>query len=266
MNQQEVTDKENVFDEGGVTVENEETTEETPENPELEASAEQEEEQEGTEPAASPGKYRIGDRTFDTQEEALAYAESQITTHEKEKLAADAYQQGVREALQHTAQQAQSVTPQTEQAPKYDTEKLYSDPQAFLDDFKNKIVTETTQHINQQNDTKAQSDQLWREFVDRHPELSEYREEVEMFAGKFRSELRAVVSTKGRPAGYDYLATKVKSRFQSYGAAVKPKKELTNARNTTIPANNSARVTPKTPEKKPLSFYDQLRSIKRKGS
>lgn len=268
QNQVQVPKKTVVFDESGETVEEFEAAPEMEQTDLVESvedtPAENEPEVEAA-PAPAAGKYRIGDKTFDTQEEALAYATSQVSALETENQVADAYRQGLRDALSHAAPPVENVTPATPPPPAYNTEELYTDPQAFLDKYARKIKEEARAEIDQSLSLKAQSDQIWREFTDRHPSLAEFRNEVEDFVAKNQTEVRAVISTKGRPASYDYIATKMKSRFEAYANAVKPSRELPNKRSDASPSNKTARVTQSAPAKKPLSFAEQLRSIRKRG-
>lgn len=242
-----------VFDEQGQTIEEtvvEEVAPPQPEEPEVEAAEE---------PPADPPteKYRIGDRTFATQEEALAYAQQQV---EADAAATDAYRQGLLDAQTAAAPRVESVTP----PPELNTEELYTNPQAFLDKFANKIKTETRSELDQKEAIRTQSEQIWREFTDRHPALAEFRTEVETFVAANQAEVRALATKRGRTASYDFIATKLRSRFEAYASAVKPKRELPNNGTGAPPAQRAAGVTPKGPQEKPLSFAEQIRSIRKR--
>ena len=210
------------------------------------------------------GKYRIGEKTFVTQDEALEYAQSQVSALETEQQVADAYRQGMREAMQTAPGVAESVTHSQPAQNSLDTEELYTNPQAFLDKFATKIKTETRSEIEQRDSLKAQSDQIWREFTERHPALSDFRNEVETFVQGDVNAVRAIIVTKGKPASYDYIATKLKSRFETYANAVKPKRELPNGSVGASPSSKANGVTPKEPTKKILSFAEQIRTIRKK--
>lgn len=261
-----------VFDESGNTVE--EIIEETaaPESAaetdevEAEASAEPDEivaepEQEAEITAAAPTKYKIGKRNFATQAEALAYAESQVRELETEAQLAEAYRQGIADGTVRTPA-PENVTPAPAK-PTIDPEKLYTNPQEFLAEYKEQIIQETRTALDQRAAVDAQSNQLWNEFTVQHPELSEFRGEVEAFVDTHQTEVRAVVGTKGRPAAYDYIAMKLKSRFEGYASALKPKRVLPNGAGGASPTQKGVGVTPKAAPKKVSTFYDQLRSIRK---
>lgn len=244
--------KEVVFDESGQTVEV--IHEQDPVADEAREAAVSEEVEETPAPAA---KYRIGDQEFATQEEALAYAQRQVEID-------NAYQQGVREAAANIQTQHTNVTPGPA-APvvEENVDELYTNPQEFLKRYATKIKTETMSDINQRDNLRAQSEQIWREFTDRHPSLADFRGEVENFVNTNNGEVRAIIQTKGRPASYDFIATKLKSRFEAYANSLKPKRELPNTGGGPSPTSKAGNVTPKEAPKKVLSMSEQIRSIKR---
>lgn len=212
---------------------------------------------------APVAKYRIGEKTFATQEEALAFAQSHVTTLETETQVANAYRQGIRDGLQPTTPAVQSVTPSIPQA---NVEELYTNPQEFLKKYGQQITEQTLATVQQQNAVKAQSDAIWGEFCNRHPEMSDFRAEVEGFVERNTQDVRSVIATKGRDASYDWITTKLKSQFARYAGATAPKRELSNSKQSASPISRSApSVTPLEPEKKTSTFADQLRSMRRKG-
>lgn len=214
---------------------------------------------------SSQKKYRIGDQEFANQDEALAYAQSHVVTLETETQVADAYRQGLRDALANPQIPPQNVTPPAA-PPKsdIDPQEMYTNPEAFLQKYAQKIKNDTLGELNANQSLKAQSDSIWSEFTQRHPELAEFRTEVEQYVQNDTQAVRAVIATKGRPASYDYIATKIKSRFEAYATAVKPKRELPNNGGGASPAGGIETVTPKTPSKKPLSFSEQVASIRKR--
>jgi hypothetical protein len=242
--------KEVTFDENGQTIEAAESLET------LESG------DESLEAAPAPveslaGKYKIGDRTFATQDEAFAYAQQL----ESELQVADAYRQGLRDAAPQTAQ-PDSVTPAPQDD--LDTDELYTNPKEFIQKLRNRTKEELLAEVQARENTRNQSDQIWRDFTDRHPALADFRGEVEDFVSKNLTSVRAIIGTRGQSAGYDWVATKLKSRFESYANAVKPSRELPNGRAATAPTAKGPGVTLKPDAKKALSFSEQIRMLKSK--
>lgn len=261
---EQTTRKEVVFDEHGQTVE--EQVVEAPEaghaqgtdesDPVAEAAR-----AEAAAAAAPTAKYRIGDREFATSDEAIAFAQSNISTLNSEIQVADAYRQGIRDAIANPTGAPPVVTPP---APVLNTEELYTNPQEFLRKYGDQIKTEVLSTAQQQQNVVQQSNAIWAEFVARHPEMSEFRTEVESFVQLDQANVRAIIQTKGRPASYDFIATKLKSRFEAYANAVKPKRELANTNTATTPNAKGTSVTPPAAAKKPLSFSEQVRSMRKR--
>lgn len=260
--QQEQKTQERVFDENGQTIET--LTAVAPDESAVSEETEGTTEESAAAAPESAGKYRIGERYFQTQDEAITYAQSQVSALETEQQIADAYRQGMREALTQAPQTVQSVTHEARPADDLNTEELYTNPQAFLDRYANRIKTETKAELDQRDNLKTASDQIWGEFTQRHPMLADFRKEIEDFTGSQQTEVRAIIATKGRPAAYDYIATKMRSRFEAYANAVKPKRELKNGGVGASPSSKVPGVTPKAPEKKTLSFAEQIRSLKKR--
>jgi hypothetical protein len=202
-------------------------------------------------------KYRIGDKTFATQAEALAYAESQVQPSAE----IDAYRQVLREAVS-AIPRAETVMPAPQ--PTLNAEELYTDPENFLKKFETKIKTETLDQIDRVQATREQDERVWREFCDRHPELADFREDITALAARNAAEVQAVIKTKGQSAAYDYVATKYRAQVERAAAALRPKRALPNSGGSAPAGTRVEKVTPKQAEKKPLSFAEQLRSIRKR--
>lgn len=258
MQTQETKQAEKFFDENGNDIAAEEVGIEAQEG-EVEAATE---EVEGSDevPAQQPQKYRIGDREFTTQEEAIAFAQSHLTTIETERQVADAYRAGLREALVHNAPVQQSVTPPK---PAFNTEELYTNPEEFLGKFARQIKEETRAELDQVSNVRAESDRIWSEFTQKHPMLADFRSDVEDYVEKNLMTVQSVIATKGRPAAYDYVATQLKARAAAIAGAGKPVRALPNGGTMAAPASKQPNVTKKPVEQKPVSMAEQIRNLKK---
>lgn len=256
------TKKEVEFDESGeVTDETaaeevEETTEEpSEEEGEVAASADDD-----AEPAAEQGKYRIGDKYFKTIEEAHAYATTEEASGGN---ALDAYRQGIQDAARVMHPQQNVTQPNATPEPEQIDDEFYANPKEFLNKFAAKIKNETVQSLGQQQEMRDQSDRVWREFTDLHPDLADFRSEVDQFALSNKDTLIGITASKGRKAGLDFIAVKMRAQFARYAEAAKPKKALPNGGSSTTPTTRGTNVTQKKTVNKPLSFSEQIRSIKK---
>lgn len=215
-----------------------------------------------TEVTETVPKFRIGEREFGTEAEALAFAQSELSTLQTEQQVADAYRQGIRDAVTQPIAPAPSVTPPK---PAVDMTKFYENPQEFLDQRDAQVKAAVLQEVRQHSSLQAESDRIWREFTDRHPALADFRSEVEAFVTGEQATVRAIIGTKGRPASYDYIATKLKSDWEKKAAALKPRRELSNNAGGPSPTQRAASITPPAPAKKAETFTEQLNKIRKRG-
>lgn len=214
-----------------------------------------------TEPTRT--KYRIGDREFETADEALTFARSQVSTMETEQQVAAAYRQGIQDAVSHPVS-GQNVTPPAAVQPPIRDEEFYANPTAAIQKYGQQIRAETEAAVSQRIQQQMAAGQAWLDFSARHPDLADFRGEVESYTNANFQDLKAISATKGPQAAYDYIATKLKSQFQKYGDAMKPKKSLPNVGTQTPPASQGTRVTPNPEGRKALTFTDQMRSLRKK--
>lgn len=260
MQTQTAKPTEKFFDENGNDIAAEEVAA-APEEAAVEEAAAEVEGGDET-PAREPAKYRIGDREFATQEEAIAFAQSHLTTIETERQVADAYRAGLREALTQAKPTDQIVTPQV---PTINAEELYTNPEQFLQKFAKQIKDETRTELEQVSNIQAESNRIWNEFTQRHPMLADFRSDVEDYVQKNVMTVQSVIATKGRPAAYDYVATQLKSRAAAIAAAGKPARELPNGGTVAAPTTKqTTAVTKKAEEKKAVSMADAIRNMRKR--
>lgn len=244
---------ERVFDKNGNTVEEVQPQPEA-ETAETAAPAEQTETPVAAAPAAV--KFRIGDREFSSQDEAIAYAE--------ETARGAAAQQQLIQTLQTQPQPAPAaVTPtiQTDQVP----EEFFTNPSGYLKKFGQQVYDQAIQQVQRMQTSAQQSETIWREFTDRHPDLADFRGDVEQFTAQNLSAVQGIIGTKGRAAGLDYIATKLKADWTRKADMLKPKRELASGTQARTPSQRSAAVTPEPTQKKAATFGEQLNSIRKRG-
>jgi hypothetical protein len=251
----QTTQRERVFGENGETVEDTGEVDQTEAVEAVEA-----EEPEGEALAAdetAQHKYRIGDKTFQTQAEALTYAESQVQSTSE----VDAYRQVLREAISQVPR-SENVTPQVNQ--EENTEELYTNPNEYLRKRDERIKAEVFQQLQQSQASNDADNRIWREFTDRHPDLHDFREEITTLTGKIQPEVVAISRSKGQVAAYDYVATKFKAHAERITQALKPKRTLSNNSSGAPVGTKVEKVTSKVDSKKPLSFSDQIRNMRKR--
>lgn len=192
---------------------------------------------------------RIGDREFKTQSEAIKYAEQL----EYEKLAAEAYTQGIRDSLQ--ANQSQVKPPEPEDD-KFD-EKFYSNPKEVLNEVRQRARDEAIAAIK----AEQNRENLWGKFFEDHPDLAGHRMICEQVLSQNWDTLGAMTDV---PKAMKILATKTRSIFQDYMDRNKPRVELPNRGGQVVSAGSSVSpgVTPQKKADEPIDFTAQMRKLR----
>lgn len=113
--------------------------------------------------AAPAAKVRIGSREFTNTEEAWAYAQEL----EQEKIAADAFRQGV-----ETASQAREGNlPPVPREPEQIDPLFYTDPAAYFRKREDEIAAQVTAKVNQGLTMKEKNAETWTKFYSDYPDL-----------------------------------------------------------------------------------------------
>ncbi len=189
----------------------------------------------------------IGDREFKSQAEAIKYAESL----ERDKFAAEAYNQGIRETL------ALTQKPETPREEENFDEKFYMNPKEALRQVKEQAKQEALAVVDARDAEKA----AWREFTTTYPELADSEKEVRRILQENWDVLGKITD---RERAMKILATKTKAYFQDISDRMKPKTELSNRGGQVVsPRGSSATVvTPAKKDERVLTLAEQMRSLK----
>lgn len=207
---------------------------------------------EKTPPAPAPAeevreKIRIGDQEFETQAEALRYAEKL----QQEQLLAEAHALGIREALQ--AQQAQMPAKQEEDNFE---ERYYSNPKQVLGEIQQKARDEAVAIIKQEQERER----LWTQFLSENPSIR--RKDAERVLNENWSTFEKMTDL---PKAMKILAQKVNQEYEEIRDLGKPRVELPRKGAPVQSAGVSApsSVTPQKKEDRVLTMSEQLRQLKR---
>lgn len=214
-------------------------------------------------PAAEDFKYELPDGSkHKTQEEALKHAMTLVQSKDIELAQANAYSQGVQDSFSRVPQ-APNVTPQADpEATKaaWETE-FYTNPQKVISDIKQQAISEAEQRISQRIGAKENETAIWNEFVGLHPDLSDYKTDVDTITDQHKEVVGALLKTKGKTAAMDYVAQKTRAKFDSYVEATKKRTELPRTK-AGAPPPGQTNVTPTKKTEEPLDFASQMRKHK----
>lgn len=218
---------------------------------------------EAVEAEAAAPDIKIGDKTFKSQDEAFAFAQSELAKREREVELADAYRAGVADAgqLPIPPTQQQLVQQPTPQDPDWE-QKFYSDPRKTLKEYGEQIRETVKQELRSEYRVTNEEDKLWGQFYSKHPDLEGFDEDVKLMLNKFTEELKVITRTKGKEAGFDFLAQKTKAKFQAYADSQKPSRELSNTK-AGPSAGTQTSVTPKINKDTPIDMVTQIRNLRK---
>lgn len=248
-----VTDPSEELPQGASPVEEGEETSESEEAPSEEAS-------EGTaegdgEPAPEvaaeaadddEGPIRIGDREFTSSKEAIKYAEEL----EREKLISEAHHAGIREALEAT-RKPEAPVPE----PEDDFEqRFYTNPKGVIKEVEEKAVQKALSLIDQQN----KREKLWKDFLDEHPDIR--RKDAERI---LQENWETIGKMTDLMKAQKALASRVRAEYEEIRNLGKPRTELPAKKQVLSPSGGKPSVTPAKKEEKPLSFAQELRSLRK---
>lgn len=223
------------------------------ENLEADSAGEEEpQEQEAEQPQVTKaGKFRIGTRTFETQDEAFAYAQEL----EAEKIAADAFRQGIEAA---TGQPQDGNPPAEEEVAEEESPDFIAmalDPKKARE-FVDKIVTKVTKVADERVAAQERKENTWREFYSDHDDLigKEY-----LVTSVLRDRWDELKEQDTKQA-LKLVADDVRKKWKD----MNPGQALPKTKNPTTAGNSNAGpgVTQQAPEKKPSTFISQFNTLK----
>lgn len=199
--------------------------------------------------AVAKQEIKIGDKVFKSEAEAIKYAESL----EQDKLLAESYNMGVKEALA-LAQKPQDVEPVVEENFE---ETFYANPKEALTKMKEQAKQEAINIIK----AERAEEESWNEFSNKYPDLADSRVEVNRIMQENWDMLSKV---KDRQKAMDVLALKTRSYFDHIVEKRKPRTELPNKPGPAVStgSQNAPSVTPKQKSQEPLTMAQQLKSMR----
>jgi len=206
---------------------------------------------EGEAPTVAPEpveeNIKIGNQSFAKQEDAWDYANKLA----EERLAQDAYRQGMDDALRSQPQ----VTQQAAEPQEDDfDEKFYSDPKGFLKQYGEDIRTSVKQEITQEQSTQAREKELWNKFWADNPDLQVKERLVKSI---LTDEWDVLGKMKSSDEALKILAAKTRAELKRWDDASKPTTELPRVASQ-VSAGKGGEVTQQVSPEKPVDFLSQI--------
>ena len=211
--------------------------------------------EEGAEEAApeapAPAKVRIGGKEFATAEEAWTYAQEL----EQEKIAADAFRQGVEAAAQA---QPSNPAPQPQEPEQIDP-LFYTDPAAYFRKREAEVAARVAAEVNQSITIKERNAQTWNKFYSDYPDLSKAQPLVQLVLNQHWNDLQHVETGKA----LKIIAEKTRAMKREMLADELPGQTLPRVAQTAS-SGRGVGVTPKPAQEQDLNFIAQMRTMTKK--
>lgn len=221
------------------------------------APEEQEQEQQAEEANPDEEGYELEDGTkVKTQAEAIKHQQALLRAKELELAEANAYRQAAYDLGQRQVQAP--VQEQAEDPAAWET-RFYTNPREAI----NEVAQTIEQRVQAATATAAADERIWNNFKARHPDLADFREDLQSVVFGNKELLQTMVRTRGEEAAMDLAAQKLRAKFERYADMKKPRKELGKDKNVT-PTTTQTGVTPKKTEEKSLSMVEQMNMMKEK--
>lgn len=195
------------------------------------------------------GKIRIGDKYFQNQTEAFDYA----AELEREKLAADAFRQGIETAR---AQSQGNISAEKPAADNFE-EEFYSNPKEYLAKKEVQIVQQAEQRVTERLERERKHTETWTEFYSTYPDLANSKVLVNAVLQARWNDLQHIDTVKA----LKILAEQVRAEKRAMLAEELPRTALPPQKRTAS-TGTSANVTQKIVDEKPLNFAAQIRNNK----
>jgi hypothetical protein len=220
------------------------------------------------EPAPEPapeGTVEVEGQKFATEADAFEFLKGQYGNIKTEQMISEARLQGMQEAMQYTPQGAipQAVAP--EAVPEIDMDKFYENPGKYMAERDAAIEERLMGKVGAQQAQAQRDAQVWGDFTSAHPDLADFRQDVEAVAESHRDTVMMLAKRDNKKA-MDFVALKVREKFQRYAEVMKPTRTLSNAKVQSIQGSNpgvtSAQNVPGDSEG--LDMISQMRKMRKK--
>jgi len=205
--------------------------------------------------------FEVDGQKFNDEKAAFEYLKNRNTELEAERMVEAARLETMQEMMrQNPGHVPQQLANQAQDDPEMDMDEFYANPVEYLNKQRKKIKEEVMNEVTSQQTQAQRNEQIWNSFTNRHPDLADMRDIVDLVANQ-NQEVVAAMARRNPEKAYDFVATKVRERFQNFVEAQKPTRELPQTKAGPSSGGNIP-VTPQTSqtkENKPLDFISQVK-------
>jgi hypothetical protein len=200
----------------------------------------------------------IGDKVFKDKKEAFRYAQEL----EREKLAADAFRQGL-EAAQ--IQASSNLKAEPPKPPELETipDEYYTNPQAYFAKMKREMEAKSAQTVDQRiaqiNAHQATMQKFWTDY----PDLARSNATMALAQKHIQLGLQKYGHIETNKA-LKLIAEETRAELKELGVTTLPTKIIPSNTKPAVSAGGSTAPTRPKPDEKPLNWVQQMKSIKNK--
>jgi len=208
--------------------------------------------------------FEVDGQKFASEKAAFDYLKARNSELEATSMVEMARLEGMQDALRYGAQPQGGVPQQEVVNPELDAENFYANPIEYLAKERAKMKNELMSEVSASQATSQRNAQIWNDFVTRHPSLADMRDIVDLVADQNSKVVKAMAARNPEKA-YDFVASKVKAKFQKYSEDMKPGRVLTENKGGVSPGSNQIVTTAgkQGNNDKAVDFISQMRNLKR---
>lgn len=209
-------------------------------------------------PAAGAVKIKIGERTFTSQDEAIAYAEDL----ERQRLVDEAFRQGIETAQQVAGSNPTAAAAVAPQEPETVPDIYYTNPAAYLKQRDEQILARATQAINEQAAKQERNKATWQKFWSDYPDLASNEATKDLTDKIYRENFDRLKHVKTEVALKE-IATKTREMMKGLGVTILPQKTLPSITKPVVSSGSSSTTTRPRQEEKVLNWTQQMKNMKK---
>ncbi len=142
-----------------------------------------------------PAEIEIGDRSFKTEAEALAYAREQMLI---DSAKADAFPQAPPTPEDNTAWE----------------QEFYANPKEAIAKAMATAAAEGEKRALSKVSMQSEDVRIWNKFTELNPDLADFKEDVEQTANKYKEIIVTLTQTKGEDEAIKFIAHTYRKRLR----------------------------------------------------
>ncbi len=202
---------------------------------------------------------RIGERTFTSTAEAMAYAQEL----EQRRIADDAFRQGIEAAQNLAPGNSLPATPAEPTEPEKIPDLYYTDPAAYFKQRESELITKASQTVLGQVEQQKRYEITMNKFWEDHPDLARNGATKDLTTAILNYSFESLKNVTTEKA-LQIIAEKARAKLKELGVTTLPQKVLPSNAKPAVSSGSGTVLTRPKQEEKPLNWTAQMRNMKAK--